>query len=561
MDEVTEECKASDAEWDQTVCVLANDYQEILIKKKGAKMETPELAAALNLTMKDVVTCLRDDAALEESVPFLQAVQAASDPSACTSEELSTSLTKLAELKSSYRGVLALLVWPSGEKIIAEAQKVVNSAAENTAIESNLQTSMSEMSTVLMSLQEAIGITKANTEPDSTKLPLLGSFCETITEKLKDGNSTWNRSSKGLRTMLKPSFQKSWEKMEQVFDKVANPCTAAILTFHTDVLQKALEEVAVGEEEQVSADNLTKYLSQLTTLQDSFAWITQLVNALGAWAFLSVSVLEIVLPDKIVDLYWCAQFVHHSANGSVTITRGELEKKQGKDELKCADIFMNGAKSLAEALGLAHAVKEERSHLVTILQGCVLACEEHKDNVETLLKDYTKMCKEKFESELVRSLLKADERDDIWPDTLTSSDIVTRALALPKPKTLDLAVKVAELADDTTHVQTVQLWGKIDHLQRALLKYNDLIGTLPAVVSMEAKEITFEDAAMKALTEVYQSVRSYIASALAMQGDKAGKTKEKTDQANKLLEKAAMTLNRFVVVMCLANLVLQSVCI
>ena len=137
MDEVTEECKASDAEWDQTVCVLANDYQEILIKKKGAKMETPELAAALNLTMKDVVTCLRDDAALEESVPFLQAVQAASDPSACTSEELSTSLTKLAELKSSYRGVLALLVWPSGEKIIAEAQKVVNSAAENTAIESN----------------------------------------------------------------------------------------------------------------------------------------------------------------------------------------------------------------------------------------------------------------------------------------------------------------------------------------------------------------------------------------------------------------------------------------
>ena len=53
---------------------------------------------------------------------------------------------------------------------------------------------------------------------------------------------------------------------------------------------------------------------------------------------------------------------------------------------------------------------------------------------------------------------------------------------------------------------------------------------------MEAKEITFEDAAMKALTEVYQSVRSYIASALAMQGDKAGKTKEKTDQTNKLLE-------------------------
>ena len=99
---------------------------------------------------------------------------------------------------------------------------------------------------------------------------------------------------------------------------------------------------------------------------------------------------------------------------------------------------MKDVESLDMAIEISNCVNKEKDiqHLVSNLKDGVQQCEECRDSAKAHLEGYTKTCKDKFESELVRGLLTDDDRNDIWPDSLTPSDITKRALALPKTKTM-----------------------------------------------------------------------------------------------------------------------------
>ena len=75
---------------------------------------------------------------------------------------------------------------------------------------------------------------------------------------------------------------------------------------------------------------------------------------------------------------------------------------------------------------------------------------------------------------------------------------------------------------------------------------------------MDVKDVVFEGAPGKALTDISNAVRSSTTMVIALSGEEAEKTTGQIAEANTQLGKAAMSLNRFLVAMCLVNHICHS---
>ena len=536
-------CQASDKDWDKTVLVLGSDYMELVIKNWPGDGSGEALATKLSATMDDVGTCLRNSTEMGGSLPYFKAVKDACDPTQCTLEELQRSMAWLSSKsnKDSYRGVLALMTWPAGEKVIKLALEAIDRSSENNAVESLVAGTVKGIGDILAAMTEAVGKT-----PDATRMPRLGEHCKALGDKIIGCNSSWTQASKGLRTVMTPSLKELWDLVERAFDALAEPCQASLVSFHNETLKNQLEELAVSEEDKFTEDQVHKHLNSLDVIESSFSWVQHLIHALGPYAKMSVDNLMSKVPPKLASLFVAAQFVCDSGTGQVAAWKGDLYKATSKDTLECARVFMKASKHCGSAISLVTEVSKDTDikHMAEALESAKSQCEETTDHVKSQLEGYATECKTKFEKELVRSLFSADDsdRDLVWPPALSAADIQQKVLELPPAATEELTLSIVEKVCGPDEVLKVQMWSKVDNFQRAVIAFYDVLGRLTPVSEMTAKDYVFEEKLVKGITSMADALRSLKAVIAPVGLGATGKAAR--ESADKEFDKASVSLNR-----------------
>ena len=222
--EVLDEFDIADTQWDLQLGQIANLWVEHTIhliptEEAATEAEVEILATDLNESMGDVKECCQDMSQVEEVMPMVVHVSTVTTSTMSTVAEQRAAVIWLEASCETNRGVMALIHWPSGIKVMERAKKSIEDDAEERSVLDVVQGGVGRLAEALVSFKSTMFVDKHDDGAfkfDETKLPSVSPFCKVVAQEVAACRGYWDRASKGLKATLRAEME-----------SVGNTCTGA----------------------------------------------------------------------------------------------------------------------------------------------------------------------------------------------------------------------------------------------------------------------------------------------------------------------------------------------
>ena len=550
--EMMNEFDIEDAQWDLQLGQIANLWVEYRIRliateEAATEAEVETLTTDLFMSMVDVKECCQDETQIEELMPMVVHVSTVTASTMSTVAEQRDAVMWLEANCETNRGVMALIHWPSGIKVMEQAKKRIEDDAEERSVLDVVEGGVGRLKEALNSLKGTVFVdptAEGTFKFDETKLPGVSPFCKVVAKEVAACRGYWDRASKGLKATLRAEMERVGNLCNGTWDLLTPETTAHVIALHDGALHELMGITCLVPAGELPSNDLVEAATAARIqVQERMQWMLDLSGTLGVYAaFITGDVLNEAAPPFVTDLFLTLEICCFGLEGRLALSQGALLLRQNKSAEGLL-AFLQAAQKLDHADKTSREVFQDEGgkedHIVRIIADLSkvtatnrLAFSQAKECIEGCRADV----RTAFHSALLRSLVPEEERAMIWPPVLSEAETMKKAYDSQPPENLSTAIKVAEIGGHQEEARAMSVLSRIDNIQRALVCYYSQSAQAVALSSLAAADVVFETRTWDSFVEVDQAVRvlkSYdIPSQLA---DKV--FKEQISQAKEQLDK------------------------